>query len=752
MPLLSALDTVRLWNFGRHFFSSRFSPQFRLDWDQHDAQGDLVAFDWGVLNPTAPRCFYHEWSTTASVILCIGYDDLPLQGLLGPLPRPREDILFWNWWFLDAWFGNGNRSHRPLRFVRFINRVLPPPPVYHFHRRAVFHFHQDLTQYPPEWTLEEIAHQHFLAYAVLNFWHIEVRGPPESDAQLEAREQADRHHHDERHEQELREVREELLLFLLTMERVLLWLNRLGVWVAWSDNYNLQMMHLYPDVFDSFPAAERRAEFDKGTIGHHTLGRSHRSGLTAPNPEGRGPSRAEGFFNRVLFRRNPFLFGPNRHFVRVWEREELDAFLRDEGLEPADFLGATLLPPPTPSPSPPPRDPTPPPITVLEEDFVPLPPSTPPEEQAWFHQIPLRGRHSEKRKRDLSDRGERPPTIKIPPSFGARLPERDLSKSPQHFPSESFRAKGAVVRSLHPACKLCVKRNRLCTLDQDPTKSLPSKTPRCCIPCNTTHATCTSWPDFFAAFGEHNGEILAGFRFDFWEHRGEGSYQPLIPDPRVSDLLRLSHATSFRELLVGFRPLQSNSNVASRRRSKQRPKQKPIVISSDLEGDVPLRKRRKTASHSYVHISSDEDEVADSVPAVEDMGNYELGDEDVSMPDAEVPIIDDPANYDPGLDPAPSSVPLAQQASSSRVTLDDPPQVAPSHFLGFRLRPVDPTSSTSTRNDYVEEIIQQVLSGSEDPHRTEAQLLFMSTVFGRAGNELGRRRRNGDTKGKGREE
>ena len=47
------------------------------------------------------------------------------------------------------------------------------------------------------------------------------------------------------------------------MERVLLWLNRLGVWVAWSENYNLQMLHLYPDVFDSFPVGERRAEFDK---------------------------------------------------------------------------------------------------------------------------------------------------------------------------------------------------------------------------------------------------------------------------------------------------------------------------------------------------------------------------------------------------------------------------------------------------------------------------------------------------------
>ncbi|KAJ6483229.1 hypothetical protein C8R45DRAFT_1099513 [Mycena sanguinolenta] len=233
---------------------------------------------------------------------------------------------------------------------------------------------------------------------------------------------------------------------------------------------------------------------------------------------------------------------------------------------------------------------------------------------------------------------------------------------------------------------------------------------------------------------------------------GRRSYQPLLPDPRVADLLKLSHATSFREFLVGFRLLQSNSNAAAHRRSKQRPKQKPIVISSDSEGDVPLKKCRKTVPRSYVHVSSDEEEVTGSVSAAEDMGNYELEDEDVPMADVEVPIIDDPANYDPEAEPAVSFVLPEQQASSSRTTLDDPlPGSAPaSHFLGFRLRSVDPTSSAATRDDYVEEIVERVLSSSEDPHRTEAQLLFMSMVFGRAGNELGRRRRDGDTKGNGR--
>ncbi|KAJ6481696.1 hypothetical protein C8R45DRAFT_1100125 [Mycena sanguinolenta] len=716
MPPLSALDIVRLWNFGRHFFSSsRFSPQFRLDWDQHDARGDLVALDWGVLNPTALRRFYHERSTTASVILCIGYDDVPLQGLLGPPPRPREDILFWNWWFLDAWVGNGDRSHHPLRFVRFLNRVLPPPPVYHFHRRAIFRFHQDLAQYPPEWTLEEIAHQHFLAYAVLNFWHIEVRGPPgwpillcwlrragsttPTDAmdalfdkmtlEFENRmrnwkqaSKAEKNHHDERHKRELSEARDELLLFLLTMERVLLWLNRLGVWVAWSDNYNLQMMHLYPDAFDSFPVAKRRSEFDKFRANLFSSRRlssrrpsGEQSGIT-PLDAPIGPTRlclipkeedprvqrdsatvfsSEGILSRLdqivnssgLLLREVEPEAPG-YFL---EGEELDVFLRESGFEPADFLNAMLSTPPTPPPSPPPRDPTPPPIAVLEEDFVPLPPSTPPEEQSWFHQIPSRSRHSEKRKREpyatrsqersrrktptepradregRADRRGHPPTIKIPLSFSARLPERDPSRPLQHFPSESFRAKGAV-----------------------------------------------------------------------------------------------------------------------------RPKQNPIVISSDSEDDVPLGKHRKTASRSYVHVSSGEDEDADSVPAVDDMGNYELEDEDDLMGDDEAPIANDPANYDPELEPAEPSVPPEQQASSSQTTLDDPPpgSSSSSHFLGFRLQPVDPTSSAATQDEYVEEIVERVLSSPEDPHRTEAQLLFMSTVFGRAGNELGRRRRDGDTKGKGR--
>jgi hypothetical protein len=54
-------------------------------------------------------------------------------------------------------------------------RLRPPPPIYHFHHWAVLLFHSDVFQYPRKWTLEDIAHQHFLVHAFLGFWHLEVR-------------------------------------------------------------------------------------------------------------------------------------------------------------------------------------------------------------------------------------------------------------------------------------------------------------------------------------------------------------------------------------------------------------------------------------------------------------------------------------------------------------------------------------------------------------------------------------------------
>ncbi|KAJ6458722.1 hypothetical protein C8R45DRAFT_1109835 [Mycena sanguinolenta] len=783
MPSVSALDLVHLWIFGRRFFvSTQFSPPFRLDWDQNDAWGNLVAFDWGVLNLTSPHRFFHEWSTTVSVVLCIGYEGVAgevTQGFPGPLPQTCTNWLFWNWWLLDVPRLLNVHLCRPLHFVRFLNRVLPPRPIYHFHCRATLLLHTDSSQYPSEWTMEEIAHQHFLAYAVLSFWHIDVRGPPgwpihlcwlrrvASTTPTDAMDslldwmtlefethmknwkragKAERNNHDKRHKQELAEARDELLLFLLTMERVLLWLNRLGVWVAWSENYNLQMMHLYPDAFDSFPMAERRAEFDKFRANLFSSRRplGEQSGITpldAPIGHARLrliPKEEDPHVQResaTVFSSEGVLScldqsatssGLLLHEVEpaapgyFLEGEELDVFLSESGLEPAGFLNATLPTPPTPSPTPPPRDPSPPPIEVLEEDFVPLPPLTPLAEQEWFHQIPSRGRHSEKRKRESysarskerprkktpteprADRGERPPTIKIPPSFGTRLPECDLSRPPQHFPSESFRAKGQW-------CAPCIPRASYAsneTVSVHWIKIQLSPFPRRLRDAVFLVIRCMQLVRLgrisSSLLGNTTGQSSPGFVLGFGSIAGMGHISPQF--------------WTRGEFLVGFRPLQSNLNVASHRRSKQRPKPTTIVISSDSEDDVPLGKRRKTLRQETDYVSSGEESGGRTM--VDDMGNYELDDEDVLMPDAQIPIADNPANYDPELEPASAEIPLGQQASSSRVTLDDPPpdSVSSSHLPSFRLRSVDPMSSATTRDDYVEEIVEQVLSSSEDPH------------------------------------
>ena len=66
------------------------------------------------------------------------------------------------------------------------------------------------------------------------------------------------------------------------------------------------------------------------------------------------------------------------------------------------------------------------------------------------------------------------------------------------------------------------------------------------------------------------------------------------------------------------------------------------MISSDSEDDVPLRKRRKSSHTEPEYVSSGEEPAVK--PIAEDLGNYELEDEDVPMPDVEIPIAADPAN------------------------------------------------------------------------------------------------------------
>jgi hypothetical protein len=138
----------------------------------------------------------------------------------------------------------------------------------------------------------------------------------------------------------------------------------------------------------------------------------------------------------------------------------------------------------------------------------------------------------------------------------------------------------------------------------------------------------------------------------------------------------------------------------------------------------------------------------DAPATADDARNYDFNDEDVQMSSPEHPIAADPRNYDPELEPVPDAVPLEQQASSSRMTLDDPPPLA-THFLGFRLCPVAEITNASC-SSLVEEVVQQVADDEDDEEQLESALLLMSEVFGQVGRRLGRKCRDDKGKGKGR--
>jgi hypothetical protein len=138
----------------------------------------------------------------------------------------------------------------------------------------------------------------------------------------------------------------------------------------------------------------------------------------------------------------------------------------------------------------------------------------------------------------------------------------------------------------------------------------------------------------------------------------------------------------------------------------------------------------------------------DDAPATaDDPRNYNFKDKDARASSSEPPIAADPRNYDPELEPAPAAVPMEQQASSSRVTLDDPPP-RDARFLGFRPRPAAEITSASHAS-LVEEILQQSAEDVEGEDQLESALLAMSDVFERAGRLLGKRRREDKGKGKG---
>lgn len=279
---------------------------------------------------------------------------------------------------------------------------------------------------------------------------------------------------------------------------------------------------------------------------------------------------------------------------RVLEGYELDEFVREHGLYWRDFAGATPVvtatPPPSPArvpsprpPTPPSRPPPPPRPNWNQEDFIPVPPLSPPPD------IPSRKRRrgSEEirtgRERRAAPRAQSPPrrpspppgrrprspsprrnprgpTIRIPAGNRPRskwppAPRLvvDSRATPTTFVHEAHRPIGAVVRQLLPRCPHC-EPGRFCSDDTDPNAKRPNKPRRTCYHCNKLHEKCQTWSDFQEAFNERMEEVLWDFRFEFWEHLGEGRYQLLLPDPRSMDLVHLgeSSCTPFSSCLIFF--------------------------------------------------------------------------------------------------------------------------------------------------------------------------------------------------------
>jgi hypothetical protein len=129
---------------------------------------------------------------------------------------------------------------------------------------------------------------------------------------------------------------------------------------------------------------------------------------------------------------------------------------------------------------------------------------------------------------------EPPVTVPTSPPRSSFFATQDPSQPVCSFPLEGFRLQGAVVCTLFPPCRHCNNSGRLCVMEI--ARGLPSKTPWCCSPCKSAHATCSTWTKFSNTYEDGNDTALWGFQVAFWEHLGSGFFQPLHPDPRLVDL------------------------------------------------------------------------------------------------------------------------------------------------------------------------------------------------------------------------
>ncbi|KAJ7325512.1 hypothetical protein DFH08DRAFT_817186 [Mycena albidolilacea] len=335
------------WNLRLCFFlNPSTSPRFWLNWNHHNVDGTHFVLGYGVENFHTPYRFFHKHLETVS-----------LELYSGPVSDSQGVALV------------------------LISYPLPIHPVFNFQAR--------IKEYPQEWLLEDITHQHLLTCAWLRFWYIEEKGPAQWPIWF--------------------------FKLMLNMEHTLFWLSHLGFWVAWSMHYDQLLEWLFPAVLSDFPPTQHQVEF---THLHTHLFFSRHPSLSLPESvqssitlldtlmsiahlclipwDGSGSYARSGFqpdpSSNIMSAcgatvRVPFsgvleylheLVSTDRHWVSPEEfvppgyflvGEELDLELAAAGLSPSDFLGATL----------------PLPWTIVMEEMSPFPTTLPWKQERPHH-------------------------------------------------------------------------------------------------------------------------------------------------------------------------------------------------------------------------------------------------------------------------------------------------------------------------------------------------------------------------------
>ncbi|KAF8187381.1 hypothetical protein K438DRAFT_1764977 [Mycena galopus ATCC 62051] len=488
-------DFALAWNSGLRFFlDSSYSPLLGVPYPP--IEPDILGSQDGASHP--------------SRLLLYGPPrrSLPRNTALSERSNQRE---FWLWlWLWTSWTRSIQVVTPP--FLSVLDHVLPYQGFYEprrFHR-----LQRDLASYPLDWSVAELAHQHFLALASLGLWHVEIRGrmnwqiqvcwprtsfsrflPEPLDVCLDKmclwfqdclrawRKAKDSN-------RGIAETWWSLFFFVLGMESALLCLNHHGVRVSWSPRYERLMHRLLPGALEHVPLPERPTElarlralplFVSYPPGYFGMTPLDRMGVVSLRISDFDPRRlpavstsfsSEGILEFLDATDSSGFIVEGGISAHILSGADLDAFIAEHRWNPDEFLGST-------------------PAAAL-----PVPQVL--QRKCGFRNPTLR------RRRDLV------------PLIG-----RDL-RAP-------LSALSTLRVSVAPLPIGYVFWTFL------PRTHCPPEL-RCCHPCQRRHASCDTVAGLSTAFEARDEDWLSLFRVEFWEHLGDGIFQPLLPDPRSTDL------------------------------------------------------------------------------------------------------------------------------------------------------------------------------------------------------------------------